>query len=74
MITIKEDTTLVGISELRTHMDKVLKEMKKRKILLQNRNKPVAVIMSIDKYNQVNGMPKIPVFCFEISCYLHINP
>ena len=53
MITIKEDTTLVGISELRTNMDKVLKEMKKHKILLQRRNKPIAVIISIDKYNYI---------------------
>jgi len=39
MITIKEDTTLVGVSELRTKMDEILKESKKHKVLIEKRNK-----------------------------------
>ena len=47
MITLKEDTTLVGVSELRTHMEKILAESKKHRVLIEKRNKPVAVIMAM---------------------------
>ena len=53
MITIKEDTTLVGVSELRTNIDKILRESKKHKILIEKRNKPVAVLMDMEKYTQM---------------------
>ena len=53
MITIKENTTLVGVSELRTHIDEILEESKKHKVLIGKRNKPVAVLMSMEKYNQI---------------------
>lgn len=53
MITIKEDTTLVGISELRTHIDKIIEESKKHKVLIERRNKPVAVLMAMERYNQI---------------------
>lgn len=51
MYTVKEDTTLVGISELRTNISKVLEAIGKGKVLLEKRNKPLAVILSIEKYN-----------------------
>lgn len=53
MITIKEDTVLVGISELRTNIDKILEESKKHKILIGKRNKPVAVLMAMEKYERI---------------------
>ncbi|MBI5149785.1 MAG: type II toxin-antitoxin system Phd/YefM family antitoxin [Candidatus Omnitrophica bacterium] len=53
MITLKEDTTLVGVSELRTHMEKILEESKKHKVLIERRNKPVAVIMAMEDYNKI---------------------
>ena len=53
MITLKEDTTLVGVSELRTHMEKILEESKKHKVLIEKRNKPVAVIMAMEDYNKM---------------------
>ena len=53
MITLKEDTTLVGVSELRTHMEKILEESKKHKVLIERRNKPVAVIMAMEDYNRM---------------------
>ena len=55
MITIKEDTTLVGVSELRTEIDKILAESKKHKVLIGRRNKPVAVLLDIEKYNQMEA-------------------
>jgi antitoxin (DNA-binding transcriptional repressor) of toxin-antitoxin stability system len=42
MITVKEDTTLVGISELRTNFAKVMEAVGKHKVLLERRNKPLA--------------------------------
>lgn len=51
MFTVKEDTTLVGISELRTNLDKVMEAINKSKVLLERRNKPLAVIVPIEKYN-----------------------
>ena len=50
MITVKEDTTLVGISELRTKFPKVLEALGKTKVLLEKRNKPLAVIVPIKQY------------------------
>ena len=53
MISIKEDTTLIGVSELRTHLDQILEESKKHKVLIGRRNKPVAVLMSAERYDQL---------------------
>ena len=53
MITVKEDTTLVGVSELRTNIDKILDEAKKHKVLIGRRNKPIAVLVSTERYNQI---------------------
>ena len=51
MYTIKEETTLVGVSELRNRMDKVLEEARHHKVIIEKRNKPVAVLIAIDQYN-----------------------
>lgn len=56
MFTVKEDTTLVGISELRTNFDKVLEALTKYKVLLERRNKPLAVIVPIEKYNRMEEL------------------
>ena len=53
MITIKEDTTFIGVSELRTDIDKILEETKKHKVLIGRRNKPIAVLLSTERYNQI---------------------
>ncbi len=53
MITFKQDTTLVGISELRTDIGKILKQSKKNKVLIEKRNKPIAVLMDVDQYNEM---------------------
>lgn len=53
MITVKEDTTIVGVSELRTHIEKILEESKKHKVLIGKRNKPIAVLLDMEKYNRM---------------------
>lgn len=56
MITFKEETTLVGISEFRTHADDILRTAKKRRVVIEKRHKPVAVIMSMDLYEQLEQL------------------
>lgn len=56
MYTVKEDTTLVGVSELRNRIDKILQEAQHRKIIIEKRNKPVAVLIAIDQYNAMEEL------------------
>lgn len=56
MHTIREDTTLVGVSELRTKIERILKEAKSHKVVIEKRNKPLAVLVSIDKYNEMEEL------------------
>ena len=56
MITVKENATLVGVSELRTNIDKILEESKTHKVLIGRRNRPVAVLMAMEKYNQMEAI------------------
>ena len=51
MYTIKEDTTIVGVSELRNRIDNVIEEARHHKVIIEKRNKPVAVLIAIDQYN-----------------------
>jgi len=53
MYTIKEDTTLVGVSELRNRIDKIIEETRHHKVIIEKRNKPVAVLIAIDQYNAI---------------------
>lgn len=55
MITVKEDTTLVGVSEFRTHIDEIIEETKKHKVLIGRRNKPVAVLINMEKFHQMES-------------------
>jgi len=52
MITFKQDTTLIGVSELRTKLDELLKKTRHTRVLIEKRNKPVAVIMSNEEYEK----------------------
>ncbi|MFA6143094.1 MAG: type II toxin-antitoxin system Phd/YefM family antitoxin [Candidatus Omnitrophota bacterium] len=56
MYTIKEDTTLVGVSELRNKIDKIIDESRHHKVIIERRNKPVAVLIAIDEYNAMEEM------------------
>lgn len=56
MYIIKEDTTLVGVSELRNRIDKILQEARYHKIVIEKRNKPVAVLIAIDQYNAMEKL------------------
>jgi prevent-host-death family protein len=56
MMTVKENTTIVGVSELRSKLEQVLKASKYSKIIINQRNKPVAVLMDIDVYNRLDEL------------------
>ena len=49
MITLKEDTTLVGIAELRSKASELMKKIKKYRVVLTKRNKPLGVIIDYEE-------------------------
>lgn len=53
MIIVKEDTALVGISEFRTKAEEIFNELKTHKVVIERRNEPVAVLLSLKKYKQM---------------------
>ena len=53
MITIKENTTLVGVSELRSGIEKILEKARKGLVIIEKRHKPAAVIMSNEEYEHI---------------------
>lgn len=50
MLRIKENTTLVPVTELRTRAKEILKEAEGSKIILELHHKPVAILMSLKTY------------------------
>ena len=53
MFTVKENTTLVGVSELRKGIDKILEKARKGLVVISKRNKPQAVLMSSEEYQKM---------------------
>jgi prevent-host-death family protein len=56
MITVKEDTAIVGVAELRTKAAGVLKDIKRHKVVLTKRNRPVGVIIDYDEFEKIEQM------------------
>lgn len=56
MITLKEETTLIGIAELRNKASEVLKKIKKGRVVLTKRNKPLGVIIDYEEYEHMQNM------------------
>ena len=50
MITVKKETTIAGLSELRTKSEAILKELKGHPVILEKHNKPVAVMVEYHQY------------------------
>jgi len=53
MLTVKEDTAIIGVAELRSKAANVLKEIKKHKIILTKRNRPVGIYGEYEKMEQL---------------------
>ena len=56
MFTVKEDTTLVGVSELRSGIDKILEKTKDGLVIIEKRHKPKAVLMSNEQYEHIQNL------------------
>ncbi|MDA3938229.1 MAG: type II toxin-antitoxin system Phd/YefM family antitoxin [Spirochaetia bacterium] len=56
MFTVKENTTLVGVSELRSGIDKILEKAKEGLVIIEKRHKPQAVLMSNEQYEHIQNM------------------
>ena len=56
MITVKENTTLVGVSELRNAPDRIFKEMQKRQVVIERHRKPVAVLVPVKKFEEMEKL------------------
>ena len=50
MITVKKESTIAGLSELRTKSDAILQELKNHPVILEKHNKPVAVMIAYGRY------------------------
>lgn len=56
MITLKEETTLVGVSELRNEPDRIFREMHKRLLVIGKHHRPVAVLLPIEKFENMQKL------------------
>lgn len=56
MFTIKEETTLVGVSELKTHFNQILNAAKEKNVVLTKRNRPIMAILDYDRYQQMTEL------------------
>jgi prevent-host-death family protein len=56
MRRVKEDTTLVGVSEFRTQVEAILKVAQKEPVIVEKRHKPMAVLVSIEQYDRTEGI------------------
>jgi prevent-host-death family protein len=59
MITIKENTTLVGVSELRSGIEKILEKARKGLVIIEKRHKPQAVLMSSEEYEHMQDVLEV---------------
>lgn len=59
MYTVEENTTLVGATELRSKMQEIQKALQNSKVILEMRNKPFAVLVSLEKYKKMEEMMDI---------------
>ncbi len=56
MITMKDNTTLVAVSELRNQPEKIFNEMRTRLVMIEKHRKPVAVLISIERYEEMEKL------------------
>ncbi len=59
MITIKENTTLVGVSELRYGIEKILEKAQEGVVIIEKRHKPAAVLMSNEEYELIQNLLEV---------------
>ncbi|MFH1260041.1 MAG: type II toxin-antitoxin system prevent-host-death family antitoxin [Elusimicrobiota bacterium] len=52
MLTLKENTTLIGVSEFRAKIESILEKMQTTRVVIEKRHKPVAVLISSSEYQK----------------------
>ena len=50
MLQMKEDMAVVGVAELRKEGPRLIEELRRHKVVLTRRNKPVGVLINYDDY------------------------
>ena len=56
MRRVKGDTTLVGVSELRTQADEILKVAQQEPVIVEKHHKPMAVLIPITQYERTESI------------------
>jgi len=54
MIRLEEDTTLIGVAELRKEVPRLIQELRGHKVILTRRNKPIGIIMDYQEYQKMD--------------------
>ena len=55
MRQVKGNTTLVGISELRTHAEAIVKVARTEPVILEKHHRPIAVLVPIQQYERTEA-------------------
>ncbi|MEK9146475.1 MAG: type II toxin-antitoxin system Phd/YefM family antitoxin [Elusimicrobiota bacterium] len=56
MFTVKHSATLASISELRTHSERILSQLKENRVILERHKKPVAVMLDYAQYEKIETL------------------
>lgn len=56
MRTVSEETTFVGVSELRTKFAQLMKRAKHSHVIIERHHKPLAVLLDPQDYQQMDKM------------------
>ena len=56
MLSVKENSTIVGITELRKRIPEILTKIKKEKVILTRRNKPIGVLVDYKEYEKMEEL------------------
>ena len=56
MLEVKEDTTVVGITELRKMIPEILKKIKREKVILTRRNRPIGILLDYEEFERIEQM------------------
>ena len=56
MMTVKENTTIAAISELRNKSEAILHSLKANRVILERHKKPIAVMMDYKRFEAMEKM------------------
>lgn len=56
MLTIDDNTVLIGATELRSNMPQISKDIKTKKIIVVKRGKPFAVLTDFEDYQEKENL------------------